>query len=215
LLAGLSHVYHFIFLIQASTVMHRTAVVLFELALVITALPLASAHAADLGRALGAGAGIAAGIYTHELGHAAVFAAAGAQDIRVRVPGPECNLFCGRTDATWTSVPSAATMRTVNIAGFVASNAVAEGMLRHQSAARSGFGQGFIATNLYSNAVHVVTYYTKIRGRNGYTGNDIDGYELAGGNPHLLAAALLGYTAYALHRMHKKEIPVLFVSTRF
>lgn len=62
--------------------------------------------------------------------------------------------------------------------------------------------------------VHVVTYYTRVRGRNGYRGNDIDAFELAGGNPHLLSAALLATSAYALQRMHKKNIPVLFIRTR-
>ena len=78
-------------------------------------------------------------------------------------------------------------------------------MLHHESLSRSGFGQGLVATNLYSNAAHVFSYYTKVRGRNGYQGNDIDSFELAGGNPHLLSAGLLAYSAYALHRMHKKN----------
>jgi hypothetical protein len=175
----------------------------------------ALAQGRELGRAAGAAAGIVAGIYVHELGHAAVYAASGADDIQIRVPGPQCSLLCGQTQASWATAPGAQTVALSTVAGFVASNVAAEGLLRHEGAARSGFGQGVIATNLYSNAVHVVTYYIRVRGRNGYRGNDIDAFELAGGNPHLLSAALLATSAYALQRMHKKNIPVLFIRARF
>ncbi len=177
--------------------------------------PVARAESRDLQRGAGAAAGIVAGIYVHELGHAAALDLAGAERIRIRVPGTQCKLLCGQTDATWAAAPSAAQMRLISVAAFISSNVAAETMLQHDSLARSGFGQGLIATNLYSNAAHVFTYYTKVRGRNGYRGNDIDSYELAGGNPHLLSAGLLAYSVYALHRMHKKQIPVLFVSTHF
>lgn len=175
----------------------------------------AQADSQYLPRGAGTAVGIVAGIYVHELGHAAVFEFAGAEHIRIRIPGPQCKLLCGQTDVTWSARPSAAQMRLISVAGFISSNVAAETMLQHESVARSGFGQGLIATNLYSNAAHVFSYYTKARGRNGYQGNDIDSFELAGGNPHLLSAGLLAYSAYALHRMHKKHIPVLFVSARF
>lgn len=169
----------------------------------------------EIERGVGAVTGIVAGIYIHELGHAAAFRAAGAENIQIRVPGTQCALLCGQTDVTWTSPPSPQSVRVISAAGFMASNLGAELMLRHDTAARSAFGQGFIATNLYSNVAHVVTYYTKVRGRNGYRGNDIDDYEVAGGNPHLLSAGLLAYSWYALHRMRAKQIPVLFVQMRF
>lgn len=169
----------------------------------------------ELQRGIGAAAGVFAGIYAHELGHAAAFGAAGAHDIRIRVPGPQCVLLCGQTDVRFDRAPTPAMARTISVAGFVASNLGAELLLRHQSAARSGFGQGFVATNLYSNVAHVVTYYTKIRGRDGYRGNDIDSYELAGGNPHLLSAGLIAYSVYAVRRMHKRSIPIMFIGGRF
>lgn len=177
----------------------------------------ASAHAEgkELQHGIGAAAGIFAGIYVHELGHALAFEAAGAEEVRVRVPGPTCMLLCGQTDASWRQRPSAAQVRAISAAGFIASNLAAEGLLQHDAGARSAFGQGLIATNLYSNVSHVLTYYTRVRGRDGYRGNDIDSYEMAGGNPHLMSAVVLAYSAYALQRMHKKHIPVLFVSTHF
>jgi len=184
----------------------------------LTGLVLSNASQAashDVERAAGAAAGIFAGIYVHELGHAAAFRAAGAEEIRIRVPGTQCSLLCGETQAAWRMPLSLAQGRMINAAGFIASNLAAELMLQHESSARSGFGQGFIATNLYSNAAHVFTYYTKIRGRNGYRGNDIDAYELTGGNPHLLSAGLIAYSVYTLHRARKKEISILFMRVPF
>jgi hypothetical protein len=189
----------------------KCCVLLIALALSHPAL----AASKDLERAAGAAAGIFAGIYVHELGHAATFRAAGAEEIRIRVPGTQCTLLCGETQATLRVPPSPAQARMMNTAGFIASNLAAELMLQHESSARSGFGQGFIATNLYSNAAHVFNYYTKIRGRNGYRGNDIDAYELSGGNPHLLSAGLIAYSVYTLHRARKKEIPILFMRVPF
>lgn len=183
-------------------------------------MSLVASHAAQAAgnhvqRGVGAAAGIFAGIYIHELGHAAAFHAGGAEEIRIRVPGPQCRLLCGQTDFKWSRRPSSAEVRVISTAGFIASNVAAELLLRHETGAKSAFGQGFVATNLYSNVSHVVTYYTKVRGRNGYRGNDIDTYELAGGNPHLLSAALVAYSVYALRRSQKKNIPVMFVQLRF
>jgi hypothetical protein len=175
-----------------------------------------AAHADNvLWRGAGAVVGIYSGIYLHEAGHALAFRAAGADDIRIRVPGTQCKLLCGQTDATWAGTRDPATAQAINVAGFVASNLATELLIQHEGGARTAVGQGIIATNLYSNVSHVVTYYTKIRGRDGYQGNDIDAYELAGGNPHLLSAGLVAYTVYALHRMNRKRIPVLFVHMRF
>jgi hypothetical protein len=178
-----------------------------------------AAHAAqagsDLGKAAGAAAGIYASIYVHELGHAAAFSESGATDIRIHVPGPQCKLLCGVTTATLPAAPSRAAAQAMSAAGFASTNLASELLLQNRSAARSGFGQGFIAANLYSNAAHVVIYYTRIVGRDGYRGNDIDAYERAGGNPHLLSAGLIAYSAWTLHRMKKKDIPVMFVQLRF
>jgi hypothetical protein len=176
--------------------------------------PMASAAANDLANGLGAAAGIYGYIYAHELGHAVAVRAIGGEVTGIEVPGPQCKLLCGATHATFPATTSRAQLRAINVAGFVAGNLVAEGLLRKDSAARSAFGQGFIAANVYANAAHVVKYYTLIRGRNGYKGNDIDDYELNGGNPHLLSAGLIAYSVLALHRMKQRRIPVLFVQLR-
>jgi hypothetical protein len=175
----------------------------------------APAAASDLGNAAGAAAGIFAGIYAHEAGHALVLQAAGAEDIHIFVPGSQCKLLCGETRGRFASRRGPATLQTLAVAGFISSNLASELLLHNQGAARSGFGQGFVATNLYSNASHVFKYDTQIVGRNGYRGNDIDDYARAGGNPHLLSAGLIAYSVWTLHRMRKKEIPVMFVQLRF
>ena len=181
-------------------------------AVLLGGLLLASqAVAGDLGNAAGAAAGIFAGIYVHEAGHAVGALALGAGDVRIRVPGSQCKLLCGETTWVAPTTLGPAEMRALDVAGFAASNLAAEAMLRTDSRARSAFGQGLIATNLYSNVAHVVTYYTRVVGRNGYRGNDIDDFERAGGNPHVLAAGMLAYSAWALHRMKQRQIPVLFM----
>jgi hypothetical protein len=171
--------------------------------------------AGDLGRAAGVAAGIFADIYVHEAGHALAADASGATDIHIHVPGPQCKLLCGQTTWAPQSAVSPAWHQAIDVAGFAASNLAAEALLRRDGSARSAFGQGFIATNLYSNVAHVVTYYTRVVGRNGYRGNDIDGYEQAGGNPHVLAVGMLAYSAWTLHRMKQRHIPVMFVQLRF
>jgi len=172
------------------------------------------AAANDFQNAAGAVAGIYAGIYGHELGHAIADKIAGGSDIHIVVPGSQCRLLCGETRAMLPSTATRAEWQAISAAGFIASNLAAQALLQRDSAARSAFGQGFIATNLYSNVSHVVTYYTRIVGVNGYRGNDIDQYARAGGNPHLLSAALLAYSAFALRRMKQRSIPVMFVQLR-
>jgi len=175
---------------------------------------LSQATASDLGNAAGAAAGIFADIYVHEAGHAFAAHAIGASDIHIHVPGSQCTLLCGETSWVIPSTVSPAKQRALDVAGFAASNLAAEVLLHTDASARSAFGQGFIATNLYSNVAHVVTYYTRVVGRNGYRGNDIDAFEQAGGSPHVLAAGMLTYSAWTLHRMKQRQIPVMFVQLR-
>lgn len=188
------------------------------LGLVLLALA-ASAQANDFsrhaGRAFGATAGIATSIYVHELGHAAALKLQGATDIRIQVPGEQCRLLCGATHARFSQPPSAQSQRWNAAAGLLASNLVSEALMDRRAWATSGIGQGFIAANLYANIAHVYTYYTRHVGVDGYRGNDIDAFEAAGGNPHVLSAALVGYSLYAVKRMRDRHIPLMFVQLRF
>ena len=88
-------------------------------------------------------------------------------------------------------------------------------MLQRPGLHHSPYAQAVLGTALISNVMHVTQYYTRVRGVGGYAGNDIDEYELAGGNPHVMSAVLVGYTVLAMRRMQKKEIPLFYVNLRF
>ena len=186
-----------------------------HLAAAAAVLGLATASAAaaghDLANAAAAAAGIAGSIYGHELGHAVAFGLLGASDIAIHVPGEQCRLLCGATQARLDRPLTAGERRWASTAGLMSANLMSEALLDRRSLARSGFGQGYMAANLYANAFHVYSYYTRRVGIDGYAGNDIDQFEAAGGNPHLLSAALVGYTLYSLKRMQDRRIPLLFV----
>ncbi len=175
----------------------------------------AAAGSADLTNAAGAAAGIVGSIYGHELGHAVAFGLLGASDIAIDVPGGQCRLLCGATRARLGRTLTAEERRWASAAGLLSANLLGEALLDRRSLARSGFGQGYLAANLYSNVFHVYSYYTRRVGVDGYAGNDLDQFEAAGGNPHLLSAALVGYTLYSLKRMQDRRIPLLFVRIPF
>jgi hypothetical protein len=175
----------------------------------------ASALGQDLNHAVGAVAGIAGSIYGHELGHALAFQLLGATDVSIQVPGDQCRLLCGATHARLSRPLTADERRWTSAAGLLSANLLGEALLDRRSLGRSGFGQGYVAANLYSNLFHVYHYYTRRVGVDGYEGNDLDQFEAAGGNPHLLAAGLLGYSLYSVKRLHDRKIPLLFVHLRF
>ncbi|MBL8277516.1 MAG: hypothetical protein JNL93_12505 [Pelomonas sp.] len=160
-------------------------------------------------------AGIGASIYGHELGHALAFRWVGAEDVRIQVPGEQCRLLCGATHARLNRSLSTEERRWLSASGLLSANLINEALLGRRTLAESGFGRGYVAANLYSNLVHVYSYYTQHVGVDGYRGNDIDQFEAAGGNPHLLSAALVGYSLYAVKRMRDRQIPLLFVKLNF
>lgn len=182
--------------------------------LVIAALP-AGALEPDLLHAAGAVSGIAASLYAHELGHAIAFRSFGASDVTIHVPGDQCKLLCGATTARLDRALSASETRWASGAGLLSANLISEALLDRRSLATSGFGQGYLAANHYSNLFHVYSYYTRRVGVDGYRGNDIDQFEAAGGNPHLLSAALVSYSLYSLQRVRERRIPLLFVRICF
>lgn len=174
-----------------------------------------AALANDLGNTVGAMVGIATSVYVHELGHAVGFRAFGASEVTIHVPGDQCKLLCGSTTARLDRPLIADERRWLSAAGLLSANLLGEGLLGSRSLARSGFGQGYVAANLYSNVYHVYSYYTRRVGTDGYRGNDLDAYEAAGGNPHLLSAVLVMYSLYSVKRMHDRQIPLMFVRMQF
>lgn len=175
----------------------------------------ARAGEADFRAAVGYLGGAYASIWVHEAGHAVMLKASGGTDIQIDVPREGCWL-CGQTRATppvsgfqpWQA-------QSIAVSGLVATNLAGEWVMHHPSAQSSAFGRGVLGAALYSNASHVYAYYTRRVGVDGYQGNDIDAFEAAGGNPHVLSAALVAYTAWTLHRMQKQKVPWFFLSVRF
>ena len=159
-------------------------------------------------------AGIYSSVYFHEAGHALAYKLFGATDITVTVPR-EGTLISGQTTGTFTMPLTPEQIRLSAISGLLAANVAGEVVMQNKGMHSSPYAQSIVGTSLVSNLIHVKSYYTKIRGVNGYAGNDIDQYELAGGNPHLMSAVLVGYTLWTLQRMREKEIPLFYVNLRF
>ena len=159
-------------------------------------------------------AGIYSSIYIHEAGHALAFKLMGATDISIEVP-PKGAILGGVTTVTFPKPLTQDQAKLATVAGLLAANLAGELVLQHPGLHKSPYAQSILGTSLITNLVHVRSYYTKIRGVNGYAGNDIDQYELAGGNPHLMSAMLAGYTLWTLHRMRRAEVPLFYVNLRF
>jgi hypothetical protein len=153
-------------------------------------------------------------VAVHEVGHALVFKALGATNVNIEVPR-KGTLLSGQVSAEFSRPLTQKERRLVSVAGLASANLAAELVMQSDGLHRALYAQPVLGTALISNVIHVAHYYTKIRGVAGYAGNDIDEYELAGGNPHFMSAVLLGYTAITLHRMHKKEIPLFYFNMRF
>ncbi len=170
----------------------------------------------DLGKGLQFGAGAFASIYIHEVGHAVTAKAMGATDIDIDIPrtGGKC-IFCGEMKAKYPTPFTRLQNQMLYASGLLAQNLASEFVIRNRAAGQSAFGQGITSTNIASNVMHVYGYYFKYIGRDGWQGNDLDGYYQSGGNPHLLSVALLAYTAYSISRMRQKEMPLFGLSLKF
>lgn len=176
----------------------------------------ASAMAAerDLLNAAESVAGICSSIYIHEVGHALVYKALGASEVSIEVPRPG-TVFSGRTSSQFDRPLTPGERQWVAVSGLLAANLAGEFVLQRPGLHRSPYAQSVLGTALVSNLIHVAHYYTRVRGVDGYAGNDIDQYELGGGNPHVMSALLTGYTLLALHRMRQQDIPLFYVDLRF
>ncbi|MDP2367813.1 hypothetical protein [Rhodoferax sp.] len=157
--------------------------------------------------------GIYGSILAHEVGHALTAKAFDATDIRIKIPRE--GIFDGVTTFNHPRGLSSEQGQVFSIAGLVSANVIGELVIQRKGLHRSPFSRSLVGTALVSNVIHVVSYYTKVRGRKGYQGNDIDAFELSGGNPHMLSAGLLAYTAWSLSRASKKQIPLFGVQVQF
>lgn len=186
-----------------------------RLLLLLLLLPLKSfALERDLLNALESAAGIYSSIYVHEVGHALVYKAMGATDIDIQVPRKGM-VFSGQTSGRFAQPLTPDQRKLAAVSGLVAANLAGEWVMQRNDLHGSLYAQAVLGTSIASNLIHIASFYTKVRGVGGYAGNDIDEYELAGGNPHILSALLAGYTLWTLQRMQKKEIPLFYVNLRF
>jgi hypothetical protein len=185
------------------------------LLLALTLLPgCAQALEQDISNALQTVGGLYSSIYIHEFGHALAFSAFGATDITIEVP-QKGQILGGLTTAHFPA-PLSASQRQVSAAsGLLATMLAGEVVLQRQGLHHSPYAQAVLGTAVISNLRHTYTYYTRVVGRDGYTGNDIDSFAQAGGNPHLFSAALVTYAAWTLHRMRKEGIPLFYVDLHF
>jgi hypothetical protein len=159
-------------------------------------------------------AGVYGSILVHEVGHALSAKAFGATDVTIKIPND--TLLSGLTTVTHGKGGfSRGQSQAFAASGLVSANLIGELVIQRQGLHGSPFSQSLLGATLASNVMHVYAYYTKVRGRDGYRGNDIDAFELSGGNPHLLSAGLLAYTAWSLQRVSKKRIPLFGVQIRF
>lgn len=174
----------------------------------------ASAIERDLSNAVQTGAGICSSIYLHEMGHALVYRALGASNVHIEVRRSG-GIFSGQTSGTFKEIPTPGERQLLAASGLLAANLAGEVVMQHKRLHDSAYAQAVLGTSLISNLIHVTHYYSRTRGINGYAGNDIDQFELAGGNPHVMSAVLTAYTLWTLYRMRKKDIPLFYVKLKF
>ncbi len=170
----------------------------------------------DLSDVIQYGAGYYGSIYIHELGHAAAAKYFGGTDITIEVP-KKGTLFSGVTYYKLDNSihNSKSNKRIRSLSGLIAGNLANEIILQTNGLHSNPFAQSIASSAHIINLANVFNYYSKIRGENGWGGNDIDDYELSGGNPHVLSAILLGYTLWSLKRMGDKNIPFFGIEYKF
>jgi len=168
----------------------------------------------DLVNGIESVAGIYSSIFLHEAGHALAFKAVGATDISIEVPRAG-SILSGVTTAQTSNPLSSSQRQFIAVSGLFTASLAAETVMQRRGLHSSVYAQSVLGTAVTSNLIHVYQYYTRIRGVNGWAGNDIDQYELAGGNPHVFSTVLAAYSLWTLSRMRKNEIPLFFVNLRF
>ena len=170
----------------------------------------------DLSNIIQYTAGYYGSIYFHEVGHATVAKLGGASEISIEVPEKNGSIFGGVTHYVNSPENTSEGFRQAeDLAGLFFGNAAAEFVIQKPGLHGNPFAQSIASSAQVVNLVNVYHYYARVRGVNGWEGNDIDRFELDGGNPHILSAVLVGYTVFSLKRMSKKSIPLFSVNLKF
>lgn len=175
----------------------------------------ANARESDVIDILEYGAGIYGSIFIHELGHVAAAKYYGAYDIDINIPREGASWLSGETSFVLPNDISDQGLRNIQVAGLISASLAGEVVLQTEDLHENEFSQSLFGTAQIANLRHVYTYYTKVVGENGYTGNDIDNYEMYGGNPHVFNALLVGYTLWSLKRASDEGIPLFGYEMKF
>ncbi|MBC7490481.1 MAG: hypothetical protein H7240_11445 [Glaciimonas sp.] len=170
----------------------------------------------DFSKFIQYGAGYYGSVYFHEVGHATAAKLGGASEIFIEIPGKNGNIFGGVTHYLNSPKNNSEGFRqAVNLAGLVFGNAASEFVIQKPGLHGNPFAQSIASSAQIINLANVYRYYGRVRGVNGWNGNDIDRFEIDGGNPHILSAVLVGYTLWSLKRMSKKSIPLYSINLKF
>jgi len=150
----------------------------------------------------------------HELGHAAAIELAGGDVEKIELFNN--GILSGATYGNINEL-SPQKQQFVLASGLLTTSLLTEAIIQTKSLHNNAFIQGALSWSLVSNIWHVKNFYFNRIEDGGWQGNDIDFYEQRGGNPHILSALLLGYSAWAIYRIDKntKILPLISMSLSF
>lgn len=171
----------------------------------------APSYALDVGKAASFGLGWVAGIYLHEMGHAAVALAQGGKVEELGFAYTNVG-FQGSTDEV------RGKFRVTDLAGYATQTLVSEIVLQHQEWHRSDFALGLLTFGIFNNVNNLVRYY--FLGERGPM--DLAAFERQGGDPTIPAILMALHAAFSVYRIFNKSAIVPYIgsdilgfSTRF
>jgi len=158
--------------------------------------------------------GAISSIGIHELGHAAAIELVGGHVEKIELFNN--GILSGVTYGNINEL-SPRKQQFVLAAGLLTTSLLTEAIIQTKSLHNNAFAQGALTLSLASNIWHVKNFYFNRIEEGGWQGNDIDYYEQRGGNPHVLSALLLGYSAWAIYRIGKNTeiLPLISINLSF
>jgi len=150
----------------------------------------------------------------HELGHAAAIELLGGDVEKIELFNN--GILSGATYGN-INVLSPPKQQFVLAAGLLTTSLLTEAIIQTKSLHGNAFAQGAMSWSLASNIWHVKNFYFNKIEKGGWQGNDIDYYKAVGGNPHILSALLLAYSAWAIYRINRQTeiMPLIRINLSF
>jgi len=145
-----------------------------------------SLWALDFGKAGIFGAGILAGTYWHELGHASFGAAGG-------VPVEEIGLFETKFQIKDASLEH---LRALALGGYVFQTVASEVIIENKDWHRNDFALGWLGVSTWMSIANPIEFYL-LNDKN----SDLGKFEEFGGNPAIPAALMFAHGAWTLYRI--------------